>query len=99
MKNNRRKSSRRLSESMHETVQNLSSALDILQRPEGGVCEGAAHGSLLRGRTCLEGRDGVFEGCGVLFSGTNAKKVDRAGEAVPGRDSLRRVLDELLTAK
>lgn len=64
---------------MHEAVENMSSALDIVERPGSEVCGGVVGASVLRKEMCAEdgGEDLVRDGV-CLFSQHVSKEVGGA---------------------
>lgn len=100
IKKNYKMTSRRLSTVMRESVETMSSARDILQRPGGELNEDVAGAPVLKKRECMEGagaytvRDGV-----CFFLGRVSGEAERAATAVPDDCSPSTVLGELLGGK
>lgn len=89
--------SRRLSTGMHEPVENMSSALDSLQRSRSKVHEGGSGPSVSKKRMCVEGSGDYVVCDGVwLFLGQVSKGAESVGAAVPLEGSLCVVLGWLL---
>lgn len=90
----------RVSTRVHETVQNMSSALDVVKSLGSEVQGGAAGAFVLREGKCVEGGGGYLLRDGVrLFLGQMSKEVERAEAAVPIERSFGAVLGELFSAE